>query len=307
MDTQSDSALTLSALVEAYLAYLAEVQGYSPATLRAYRSDLAQFSKSLAQQGVNDDPAAVQTRHVYSFAQALGAEHHPRSIARKLNCLSGLFRYLCDLGLAAVNPVTKVRRPRAPETLPTVPDSAQCARLLHACRSPRERVACHLLLGCGLRKAEPLGLEIGDLDAGFQQLVVRHGKGGKQRVIPLGDGVARALRDYLATQGRCSGPLLATSTGRPLGPTGLQRLFRRVLLRAGLADAGFSIHSLRHAFATHALRGGADLASLRDLLGHASLETTSRYLHADATTKAAAVAGWDTQLTEKLAEVMADA
>lgn len=165
----------------------------------------------------------------------------------------------------------------------------------------------NLLLGCGLRRNELLQLDVADIAADFSQVVVRHAKGSKVRHVPLSPQVAEVLRDYLDQHQAPNGPLVTTAKGTRLGSTGLQRLFRRVLGRAGLADRGFTIHSCRHGFATHALRGGADLASLRDVLGHASLSTTSRYLSSTQTTRGLAVNAWGADLAAAIEEVGGDA
>lgn len=117
----------------------------------------------------------------------------------------------------------------------------------------------------------------------------------------MSDLAAQAVRTYAGA--RTSGPLLITGRGTRLGSTALQREFRRLLLRAGLDGRGYTLHSLRHAFATHVLRAGTDVATLRELMGHASIETTARYLHADAATKSAAVSAWALELGNAAKEV----
>ena len=150
----------------------------------------------------------------------------------------------------------------------------------------------HLLLGCGLRKGELLALDLADVSADHSQVLIRHAKGGKYLTVPLSAPVACAVRDWVQVSEEWPGTLACTSVHTRMGPTGLQRLFSRLLRSAGLTDTGLTIHSLRHAFATHVLRSGTDVATLRDLLGHASLETTGRCLHSDASTRASAVAAW---------------
>ena len=293
----------LEPLSEQYLDYLTAVRGCSPCTIRAYRSDLTQFGTFLHGGAEPTDVRLIEPRHLHLFASWLGHGRAPRTIGRKLNCLGGFFGHLCDLGVVAKSPVAGIRRPRVPDDLPAFPDQAECARLLAASGTPREKAVFHVLLGCGLRRNELLALDVADIAADFSQLTVRRGKGGRSRTIPLSRPVAETLRAYLQDSGRRSGALIVNSVGTRLGHTGLQRLFARVVRRAGLADRGYSAHSLRHAFASHALRCGADVATVRDLLGHASLETTSRYLHTDASTKAGAVEAWATRLQAAVQEV----
>jgi len=293
----------IEALGKQYLSFLREVRGCSPCTSRAYRTDLAQFQEFLELHGHPLDVQQIGPRHLHLFSSWLATGRSPRTIARKLNCLAGFFGYLLDLEVVDRNPLQGVRRPKVPETLPAVPDRAECARLLLACQTLRERVVLALLLGTGLRRNELLQLDTSDVAADFSQVTIRHAKGGRIRHVPLSPQVAEALQEYLREGCLSSGPLLATSTGARLASTGLQRLFRRILQRAGLADRGFTVHSCRHAFATHALRSGADLSSLRDIMGHASISTTSRYLTSSQTTRGMAVTAWGADLAAALEEV----
>jgi site-specific recombinase XerD len=284
-----------------YLEYARNVSGFSPCTLRAYTSDLRQFGTFLRDHGLPQDVREITTAHLHLFAAYLGTTCAPASIGRKLNAVAGMLRHLCDIGLLQANPADRVRRPRVPEVFPPVPDQAECAALLAACGTPRERAVITLLLTTGLRRSELLGLDVADISAGFDQLTIRRGKGGKSRALPLSDLAAQAVRTYAGA--RTSGPLLITGRGTRLGSTGLQREFHRVLRRAGLEDRGYTLHSLRHAFATHVLRAGTDVATLRELMGHVSIESTSRYLHSDATTKSAAVSAWALELGNAAKEV----
>lgn len=300
---QTSSLCSVGRTASDYLDYGRNVRGFSEQTVRAYRSDLRQFEAFLSEHDLPQDARQITPAHVHLFASWLSATCAPASIARKLNCLGGLYRHLCALGLVQASPLEHVRRPRVPQCFPPVPSQAECARLLRACREPRERVAISLLLTCGLRKGELLALDVADVSAGFDQVIVQHGKGGKSRALPLCSLAAQELRAYLDARPGSAGPLLTTGVGTRLGTTGLQRLFRTLLARAGLSGRGYTLHSLRHAFATHVLRLGTDVATLRDLLGHASLETTGRYLRADATTKAAAVSAWAAELGKATGEV----
>jgi len=289
-----------------YLSFLREVRGCSPCTSRAYHSDLRQFQGFLELHGHPLDVQQIGSKQLHLFSTWLAQTCSPRTIARKLNCLAGLFRYLLDLEVVERNPLQGVRRPRVPETLPAAPDRAECARLLLACQTPREQVVVSLLLGCGLRRNELLQMDTSDVAADLSQITIRHAKGGRVRHVPLSGQVAAVLGAYLAQHPYATGPLLTTGKGTRLASTGMQRLFRRLLKRAELADRGFSIHSCRHAFATHALRSGADLASLRDVLGHRSLSTTSRYLTSTQTTRGLAVDAWGADLAAAVEEVGGD-
>ena len=287
---------TLSPLVGEYLEYLARARGLRPLTVRSYRGDLEQFDEFLAEHDRSTDVRDIIPRDIHLHASWLGRDRCSSTVARKLTALSGFFGHLVTMGYIDENPVEGVQRPKVVQSLPDVPSKQQCAALLGACDTPQERAVFSLLLGCGIRRGELLGLDVSDIAAEFSQLAIRDGKGGASRTVPLPDTTAAILRAYVGNLGQRSGALIRTKIGTRLSSTGLQRLFTRVLKRAGLDEEGFSVHSVRHAFATQVLRSGTDVATLRDLLGHKSLETTGRYLHADASTKAGAVKAWDVTL-----------
>jgi integrase/recombinase XerD len=177
--------------------------------------------------------------------------------------------------------------PRRARTLPATLSADEVERLLDAPagaepRDLRDRALLELLYGCGLRAAEACALHLRDVRLEAETVRVT-GKGGKQRVVPLGGAARAALERYLA-RGRPrlaadggSGRLFLSVRGRPLAPSDVRRALQRALRRAGVAQR--SPHALRHTFATHLLEGGADLRSIQDLLGHASVGTTQVYTH----------------------------
>ncbi len=295
----------LSPLVGHYLEYLGQGRGLRPLTVKSYRGDLEQFCDFLAEHHRSTDVRDVIPRDIHLYASWLGRDRCASTVARKLTAVCGLFSYLVTMGYIDQNPVGQVQRPKVVQSMPEVPSKEQCAELLGACETPRETVVFGLLLGCGLRRGEVLSLDVSDIAAEFSQLAIRDGKGGASRAVPLPDTAVGILRAYVGNLGDRSGALIRTKIGTRLSSTGLQRLFTRVLKRAGLGDRGFTVHSLRHAFATQVLRSGTDVATVRDLLGHKSLETTGRYLHADASTKAGAVRNWDVTLRRAVEGVSA--
>jgi len=292
----AQAALEMSELAREYLDQLALGQGCSPNTVRALAGDLRQFGAFVHEQEGPATVREVQPRHIFGFVRWLGRGRAPATVARKLSTLTGWFSYLRKTGAIEANPAEGVPRPRVPDALPVVPEEQDCALLVGACQTAHEKAVLLLLLGCGLRRSDVLGLDIGDVAADLSQVTIRRAKGGKDRVVPLAPVVAEAVSAYLKVRAARCEALIANSVGKRLGQTGLQRLFRRLLRRAALTGRGLHLHSLRHAFATHALRNGADIATLRDLLGHASLETTSRYVRSDASTRSSAVASWGARL-----------
>jgi site-specific recombinase XerD len=272
---------------EPFAAYLdwMRARGASPATLRAYAADLRQLGRWLAAAGVA--PQDADTRTLRRYAAHLGTlRYAPATAARKLSAVRGAYAWMHDRGAIPRSPATLVPGPKRSRTLPATLSSAEVERLLDAPagtspRDLRDRALLELLYGCGLRAAEACDLDLADVRLDAEHVRVT-GKGGKQRVVPLGGAATAALQRYLA-RGRPrmaagpSGRLFVSVRGRPLHPSDVRRSLLRALERAGIAER--SPHALRHTFATHLLEGGADLRSIQDLLGHASVGTTQVYTH----------------------------
>jgi integrase/recombinase XerD len=271
--------------LDAYLAWL-RGRGASPATLRAYTADLRQLDRWLAAGGLA--PEAADDLALRRFAAHLGTlRYAPATAARKLSAARGAYAFMLDRGLVERNPAALLPGPHRVRKLPATLSEPEVERLLDRpvtadARRLRDRALLELLYGCGLRASEACGLRTADVhaDEGFVRVT---GKGGKERIVPLGGAAADALGRYL----RDARPQLATAgggervflsvRGRPLGPTDVRRALRRELAAAGLAQR--PPHALRHTFATHLLEHGADLRSIQELLGHASVGTTQVYTH----------------------------
>jgi len=270
--------------LDAYMAWM-RGRGASPATLRAYGADLRQLDRWLEAAGRS--PEAADDLLMRRYAAHLGMlRYAPATSARKLSAARGAYAFMLDRGDVARNPAALVPGPRRVRKLPATLSETEVERLLdrplaQEPRRLRDRAMIELLYGCGLRAAEACGLRTGDVNADEATVRVT-GKGGKERIVPLGGAAAGALRRYLV-EGR---PELGAATtdhmfvsvrGRPLGPSDVRRAVRRELDAAGLAER--SPHALRHTFATHLLEHGADLRSIQHLLGHASVGTTQVYTH----------------------------
>jgi integrase/recombinase XerC len=249
--------------------------GLSGATVRAYRSDLDAFASWLEERGLDLDD--VDARALADWVSELGSGRQrlaPVSIARRLSAVRSFLRF--------TNGPTRVPdgvpAPRRGRRLPDAPKVAEVEALIERVDgdSPlalRNRALLELLYSGGLRSAEAVGLDLGDVD--FEREAVHlHGKGGKERVVPLGEEAAHDLARYL----RDGRPALARGAedavflsvrGKRLDTSTVRRLVRHP-------------HRLRHAFATHLLEGGADLRTIQELLGHSSLSTTQVYSHVDA-------------------------
>ena len=281
------------------LRHLEVERAASPHTVAAYRRDLAAFAAHHADtHGRPPDPLRVTALDIRAFVASLYRANDPASIARKLSSLRALFRRLCARGLLSANPARAVPSPRRKKALPKALDVDAAAAVVDAptarpgaAATPhelRDAAMFEVLYGAGLRVSECCGLDLDDLDRDrFQDAClvrVRRGKGGKDRLVPLGARGVAALDAYLA-RGRPAlrrpragtqdpAALFLSRHGARITPRSVQRHVARWALLAGTEATP---HTLRHSFATHLLDGGADLRAIQELLGHASLAATQIY------------------------------
>ncbi|HET9184856.1 MAG TPA: tyrosine recombinase XerC [Solirubrobacterales bacterium] len=260
-------------------------------TRRAYGVDLGGFAEWAREQG--SEPLAVRHRDVRRYAAALSAAGAaPATVARKLAAIRGLYAFLVRMGRAPHNPAELVSSPKRGEKLPKVLSSEQMRQLLERipARTPlelRDRAMLELAYSCGLRCEEIVNLDTASIDFESEQLRVL-GKGSKERLLPVGEPAQRALERYLERGRRALSAdpreqaLFLSKSGRRLSNSDVTRRLGLWTREAALA-AGVSPHSLRHSFATHLLEGGADLRTIQELLGHASISTTQVYTRVDAT------------------------
>jgi len=265
-------------------------RGSAERTRRAYGVDLGGFAEWAGEQGLG--PADVRYRDVRRYAAGLsGAGAEAATVARKLAAVRGLYGFLVRTDRAAANPAELVSSPKRSQKLPRVLTAEQMRSLLeripaHTPLELRDRAMLELAYSCGLRCEEIVNLDEGALDFETEQLRVL-GKGSKERLLPVGEPAQRALRRYLEKGRRAlvSDPrepaLFLSKSGRRLSNSDVTRRLGLWTREAALA-AGVSPHSLRHSFATHLLEGGADLRTIQELLGHASISTTQVYTRVDA-------------------------
>jgi len=259
-------------------------------TRRAYAVDLGAFVEWAGDQRLA--PADVRHRDVRRYAAGLSAaDAAPATVARKLAAIRGLYGFLVRTERAGQNPAELVSSPKRAEKLPKVLTTDQVRSLLeripaHTPLELRDRAMLELAYSCGLRCEEIVNLDEGALDFETEQLRVL-GKGSKERLLPVGEPAQRALRRYtergrraLATDPR-ERALFLSKSGRRLSNSDVTRRLGLWTREAAIA-AGVSPHSLRHSFATHLLEGGADLRTIQELLGHASISTTQVYTRVDA-------------------------
>ena len=210
------------------------------------------------------------------------------TIARRLAALRSFYRHEQLIGARLDNPAAEIPSPRRVRRLPRTLSASEAERLVEAAagttpRALRDGALVELLYGSGLRVSEAVGLDVAAVDLD-ERLVVCFGKGGKQRVVPIGRSAADAVRRYLARgrpylDRRHRPELFLNAKGGPLTRAGVFFLLRRLAEKAGLEPARVHPHLLRHSFATHLLEGGADLRSVQEMLGHANLATTELYTH----------------------------
>jgi len=290
---RAQSRLAPAAAVRGYLDHLAVERGVAANTLSSYRRDLNRYLAYLHAHGVEriDEVSAQTVSGFLAYLREGDGDHPPlsaTSAARAVVAVRGLHKFAVRDGLLDVDVAHAVRPPAAARRLPKAISVDDVTRLLDAAGKPgtplasRDRALLELLYGTGCRISEAVGLAVDDVDLADQSVLL-HGKGGKQRRVPLGSYAARALDAYLvqvrpalAAQGRGTPILFLNSRGGPLSRQSAWTVLTTAAERAELR-AGISPHTLRHSFATHLMEGGADVRVVQELLGHASVTTTQIY------------------------------
>ena len=312
---------SFAVLAEQYLAVLRNERGAGEHTLRAYAREVKGFAAWLEQTLGDADVRSVEHTHVREYMAALYDRGLGKaSVARALAAVRSWFKWMAKAGVVESNPAALVSTPKRPLHLPRVPGMEELGRVMDSLSSSGERSASHssskgrsmngapredegesavwperdrvifeLLYGCGIRNSELCGLDVSAVL--WREDAVRvFGKGKKERLVPLGDAAAEAVRVYLpgrasllekAGKGKlvADGPLLINATARGacrLTTRSVGRIVKSIAMARGLA-ADVHPHTLRHAFGTHLLEEGADLRAIQELLGHERLSTTQRY------------------------------
>ena len=242
----------------------------SPRTIETYVLRVALFARHFGRS-----PALLGPEEIRAYQQHLLARQVSWSMFNQAVCA---LRFLYQVTLGRPEVIRHLPFAKRPRTLPSVLSPEEVVRLLAAALPGRDRTLLDVAYSCGLRLKELLGLQVRDIDSARLVLHIRHGKGQKQRFVPLSPRLLAALRAYWCAYRPATWLFAGVKPGLPLTGGAVQRLCRRTAQRAGLTKP-VTPHTLRHSFATHLLEAGVDLLSVQALLGHSHFNTTAKYLH----------------------------
>lgn len=295
--------ISADSLMERFLEVLAVEKGYSDNTIRAYGRDLAEFFTYAAnsEEGKSDSekkpsihPGSIDNILIRGYLGFLYRKNNKKSsIARKLSALRTFLRYLIKNGVIEESPADSVLTPKQEKGIPRHLTVDDMFRLLDSIKTDnllgvRNRAIFETLYTTGMRVSEIAGLNVRDVDV--PRLIIRvHGKGNKQRIVPVGRKAMHAIQSYrsrlkmeMVSVGEHvsdnDAPLFLNKDGGRLSTRSIRRILDKIVVECGLA-VPVSPHGLRHSFATHMLEAGADLRVVQELLGHESLSTTQKYTH----------------------------
>jgi integrase/recombinase XerC len=279
--------------IEAFVASLSKVLRASANTVKSYRRDLLSFRAFLMERGAAANPertevcvAAIEADHIRGYLTYLMKRATRATAQRHLAAIKTFFRQR-EVIAAASNPSRGLRSPRREKHLPAILRENEVAQLIgdppvEGDRAGfRDRAMAETLYSSGLRISELVALNWADLDLEMGLLRVRHGKGNKERIVPIGEPAIEALHAWRANMPVDSGPggaIFTNLRGARITTRSVETIVGRLLARSGVQNR-ITPHGLRHSFATHLLDHGADLRSIQEMLGHASLTTTQRYTH----------------------------
>ena len=283
----------LEVILEQYYEWL-KVHGYRKETVQGYKKCLKKFYEYIKAQDQVSMLEHITPKVVYAFQSDLF--HHEDTQGKRfsmstqlgiLSTLRGFFKYLYDSGRLSYDPSSVIKMPKRGQYLPYVPSLEEVAKLLSSVDTStplgyRDRVIMEILYATGIRAGELCALCLYDIDLDQHQMNIREGKGGKERIVPLGEIAGRYLEEYLAAirpelvHGPGIDEVFLSKNGKALLKTDMSQMIRKYRDQAGI-EGDLTPHSLRHACASHLLKSGCDIRYIQQLLGHASLSTTQRY------------------------------
>ena len=277
--------------IKSFLSWLEAEKGYSPHTVEGYGRDLLSFQESLEQDLALADIEAI---HIRRFVVSLHGKNGAATVGRKLSALRSFFKYLVRKKILKRDPITGIAGPKVGKHMPVFLTVDEVFLLLEAPSKKdrfmlRDIALLELLYSTGIRVAELVSSDLSDLD--FQSEMLRvTGKGNKERLVPVGRPAAHAVQQWLGLRDQLiadrsrrgreveKAALFLNGRGGRLTTRSVERIVKAYGERAGIPQI-VTPHALRHSYATHLLEMGADLRSVQELLGHASLSTTQRYTH----------------------------
>ena len=277
--------------IKAFVMHLQVERNASHETIRNYRSDLHQLTKFVRRTKQETGPLRIDTvtgDDIRAYLHSLDQQDEKASsLARKLACLRSFFRFLVREGRLHKNPTENIRSPKLPKPLPRVLTKDDAAALMEFPIGPsplslRDRALLETMYSTGARVSEVVGINLDDLNQ-TDGIVCLRGKGRKERMVPIGDVALHAIREYRKSlkpptrSGYQSSPMFLNHRGGRITTRSVARMVSRYSSR--LVGGAVSPHALRHSYATHLLDEGADLRSIQEMLGHASLSTTQKYTH----------------------------
>lgn len=274
-----------------FVRYLEVERHYSPQTVKAYRRDIQAFFEFLKATGSKQNVLKVDSLDVSAYLDYMDELHYtPATTSRKLSSLRGFYRYLLKIGTVKDNPFAMVESKKTHRRLPQFFYEPEIAELFKAVSgddalSVRNRALLEVLYDTGIRVSECVNLTLEQIDFNTQSMLI-HGKGNKDRYVVFGDSCQKALKNYLGSARKELGGIKSlvephvflNQHGHPLTARGVEYVLKQVIKQTDLT-ADIHPHMLRHSFATHMLNHGADLRTVQELLGHASLSTTQIYTH----------------------------
>ncbi|HUF50272.1 MAG TPA: site-specific tyrosine recombinase XerD [Longimicrobiales bacterium] len=276
--------------LHAFTDHLTLERGLSARTVDAYQRDLERLMAFMTARGVERaaDVTATDLREFVYFLKDRGLQ--ATSIRRSVSALRTFFGYLLAEGVVVADPTDRIEVPKTGRRLPGVLSREEVARILDAPDPAdrlfwRDKALLEFAYAAGVRVGELITLKVRDLDV-QEGLAVVYGKGAKERIVPVGRAALQALIVYLReirprlVRQRAEGVVFVNARGTPLSRMGVWKILRRHVKRAGVKKR-VTPHTLRHSFATHLLEGGADLAAVQDMLGHADIATTQIYTHVE--------------------------
>ncbi len=269
----------ITLLIDDFLITLEIEKGYSPKTIREYSYDLKMFNQFNEHKAFENTTTTDLRRFLLHLKR--DRDYSARSLHRKICSLKSFFKFLKKEGFVRSNPTENIESPKIPKSLPKTISVEEALKLLETPDNPRDRAILFLLYGTGMRVSELSDLNTDQIDLKNRIIHVVGGKGNKDRMIPVPDGIVTILEEYLKIRKSDTKEhaLILNRSGHRLTARSIQRIVKKYKESTDLIDKELTPHTLRHAFATHLLSNDVDIRVIQELLGHASLSTTQLYTH----------------------------